>query len=129
MVAIHRQLAILDPGHGEGTRIPLVVLHLDLGAHVAKLLRHVFQVIGEGQGGVMRTEGLVGFQHHLDAVTHCGSFQRIFDLFDQIARPAMYIADGIIDLLHDVTCFIVNLVDNGNHLVLANHRVRHKRNL
>ncbi|MFL2561411.1 MAG: hypothetical protein ACJ0TD_00175 [Arenicellales bacterium] len=54
MVAVNRDLCIIDPDNPEMHRLAAFVFGVEFGAHMAQFLRRIFDAVRKGQAGVMR---------------------------------------------------------------------------
>jgi hypothetical protein len=124
MVAVHRQLAVLDPGNTEHPGFALVVLELDFSTYVSEFMGHIFKVIGKGQFRLVLAKALFRAEFNADFIALGAAFERLFDFFDYLAVAAVNVIHGHIDALNYIVVFVSNGVGEGNELVSFN-RISH----
>ena len=82
MIAVDREFAILDSGYAEHARLALVVLELDFGADMPEFIRHIFDVIGEGQFALVFAKAFIRREPYAEFIALCTALQCLFDFLD-----------------------------------------------
>ena len=119
MIAVDRELAALDARHAQFDLLPAFVLEHDGGAEMPVLRRHVGDIVGEREFGLVRAEAVGRRQCHFHAVADPPALQRLFDLLEQRPVHAVHVTDRQVVLFEHLPLLIEDRVREINNLVAA----------
>ncbi|MBI1991548.1 MAG: hypothetical protein HYS65_17940 [Betaproteobacteria bacterium] len=117
MIAVNGQLAVCDAGDAQLHLLAALVFEHHLRAEPAMFRRHVVDVVGESQLGLMLAEAVARGQRDFNTIADLPAFESALNFLEQRAVDAVHVADRHIVLLEKPAGLVEDRIGEVNHPV------------